>query len=1157
MPKTLEFQPIIESLPQAEDCRTAPDVITLLRATVAKQGQPERSLCKKFLLNRATGQVESVPFSAGMFFGAASYRLDGIEGVHTLLRELETRHDACVVRGALTAKLKKPVRIRRRKGKELDPVARSWLLCDLDGVPRPPNLPLPATPAETAHALRDLLVAAAPELRDVSCVVRLSASAGLWDLAHAEADSEGRSRWSAVAKNGLSGHVWVWLGTPREEAELRRWVAGVNAELGWKILDAAVVGTVQPIWTAAPRFDEGLPDPLSGARTHYLPGAHPAADLVIPPEPPPRPRRPRSEVGTSEKTGSAQPRIRTTDKTETETARGFDERLARIGPDGFHPAIVSCVGAWVAQYGLDADTADLKARLRAQIDVADRGTRTLAYVAAYQTDSYLDGLISWTRERERQRRHARRALRDRAAIEPAYPARPVPLAEAQRILAAGLERYADAVAAGRRTCLMVRASTGVGKTASVEAMLPRLLAVAHRGGWTGAVVIAVPRHDLGDEIAKEIGHMHPTLRVRQWRGMAAPDPDTRGARMCRWPDLPRAALDAGLPAITPCRTCEVRPSCSYHGQQRGEADVLILAHQALFRPLPEGLPPACQVITDEAWWSAGLVGLDQDTQYALPPDALAADEVGFLDEVRAARLLKLRARLAASIARLGPGQRLTRIALEAEGLTARALQELADLELEAAPPVPELPADALAAQHLLQSLTGHREAHQRAILARLAGALLAGRDPYSEGVRMTLVTRRGTAGRGASEPAIKLAWREDLAGWVQRAPLLILDATTHPDVVQPWLGGTELQVLDVEAEMPHARVRQVVGLEWSRRYLTTRPQAIPDLAKFVVVELARAQGDVLVVLQAAAEQRLRDEVQALCGGTWPERLHVAHHGAITGTNAYRNAERVVVVGRPAPSVAHAERIAALLRSGLGDAPRLAQDEDALWPTRAAGIRLRSGDGLEVRQPTHPDPLVDAVRASVSEGAVLQAAGRLRSVQRRDPTAITLLVELALQTTVDEVVHWEVARPDRLILAAAQAALAGRPLLLSPEGLHACRSDLWGTVTAARRDLEERSRGNKTPPALLLMDLLQAVGGSFPMQAVEYRLATSRGPWSRALVPTGVDPLTALQTLREDVVAVRLLRVAAPVTRPSLTLVETHAAPATPVTPTASLDLGAA
>jgi hypothetical protein len=1008
-----------------------------------------------------------------------------------------------------------------------------------------------------ALALRDLLAAAVPDLADVSCVVRLSASAGLRDVAHAEADAAGRSRWSGVAKAGISGHVWVWLKTPREEPELRRWVASVNANVGWKILDAAIVGTVQPIWTAAPRFEGHLCDPLLGERTHFFPGQHAAADLVIPPEEPPRPRRARGASNASDKSASAQSAVQSRD--ETDTARGFEERLAKIGACGFHPAIVSCVGAWVAERGLDADLEELKSRLRAQIQSADPGGRTPTYIARCCSDTYLDGLIAWTLDRERNQRRARRALRDRAVVEPAYPARPLPLAEANRVLSGALTRFADTIADGRRSQLMMRVSTGVGKTERVIAMIPQLIAAAHRGGWGGAAVIAVPRHKLGDEIAGRLAQVHPSLRVRQWRGMAARDPDNPGSHMCAWPDLPRAALAAGLTAITPCRTCSVRPVCRYHKQQAGEADVWIVAHHAMFRPLPEGLPPVCLTITDEAWWSAGLAAEDQEGGCGLPIAALACDATGTLCEERAARLRILRANLAAAMARLEPNQPLPRRALETEGLTSDALQGLAELEQAATPPVPTLPAEATAAQRVLESLLGHREAQQRAKLAQLAAALLARQEPFSEAVRVTAGSRCAANRKTASEGTIELAWREELAAWVQRVPMLMLDATTHPDVVLPWLGGAELAVLDVEAEMPNARVRQVVGHDWSKRHLTRSPEAVCDLAKFMIVELARAQGDVLVVLQAAAEQRLREEVQALCGGTWPERLHVAHHGAITGTNAYRHAERVVVVGRPALSVAAAERIAALLRSGLGDAPRLTQDGDALWPTRAAGIRLRSGGGLAVRQPTHPDPLVDAIRISVSEGAVMQAVGRLRSVQRREPTAITILAELALPITVDEVVHWDVVRPNRLVLAAAQAALARQPLLLSPEGLHACRSDLWGTVTSARRDLEERARDDhNTPPALLIMDTLQTVGGCFPMQAFEYRLPNARGPWSRALVPTGVNALTALRRIRADVVAARPLRENEPVaSRPSLALVVTHVAPPASGTNAAPADAGAA
>jgi hypothetical protein len=62
---------------------------------------------------------------------------------------------------------------------------------------------------------------------------------------------------------------------------------------------------------------------------------------------------------------------------------------------------------------------------------------------------------------------------------------------------------------------------------------------------------------------------------------------------------------------------------------------------------------------------------------------------------------------------------------------------------------------------------------------------------------------------------------------------------------------------------------------------------------------------------------------------------------------------------------------------------------------AGGIRRPDGTGTAVRQLRHPDALVEAVRWAITKGAVLQAIGRARGVQRTDPVRITLLAELVL------------------------------------------------------------------------------------------------------------------------------------------------------------------
>ena len=150
----------------------------------------------------------------------------------------------------------------------------------------------------------------------------------------------------------------------------------------------------------------------------------------------------------------------------------------------------------------------------------------------------------------------------------------------------------------------------------------------------------------------------------------------------------------------------------------------------------------------------------------------------------------------------------------------------------------------------------------------------------------------------------------------------------------------------------------------------------------MTVELAAAEGEVLVITQQAVEATLADELRLrvaddrlLDGGDgMPARLHLVHHGNLTGLDRFREVERVVEVGRPAMNRLAGERLAEVAQGRAAD---VVIEEGADWLRVQGGIRMADGTGRGVRQPCHPDPLVEGLRWSITEGAVLQAIGRGR------------------------------------------------------------------------------------------------------------------------------------------------------------------------------------
>jgi hypothetical protein len=150
-----------------------------------------------------------------------------------------------------------------------------------------------------------------------------------------------------------------------------------------------------------------------------------------------------------------------------------------------------------------------------------------------------------------------------------------------------------------------------------------------------------------------------------------------------------------------------------------------------------------------------------------------------------------------------------------------------------------------------------------------------------------------------------------------------------------------------------------------------------------------------------------------------------------------------------------------------------------------------------------------VRWSITEGAVLQAIGRARGVRRA--VRVTILAELALPLTVTVVDMWENAKPDRLMVAAAEAAIRGEALPLAPADLHYVRADLFPSERAARGTLER----HKVPHSLIELPY-KGMWRFAPLQTARYRRSGSRR-WSTALVPL-TTPRDALECALECEVA---------------------------------------
>jgi putative DNA primase/helicase len=520
-------------------------------------------------------------------------------------------------------------------------------------------------------------------------------------------------------------------------------------------------------------------------------------------------------------------------------------------------------------------------------------------------------------------------------------------------------------------------------------------------------------------------------------------------------------------------------------------------------------------VIDEGFWSAALTGQDgHGPQLAL--SAIEDDRTGSLTGIMRQRVLDLRGRAVRALRHHERGA-LLRAAFEAEGFTAEGAKEWQELEWKAKPKVAI--GEGMDRAAILSALEDAAEAgftRLRPMLARYVHELLTGDAARS--INAEFVPDANLGRHQGSGPVVRFAWREDFAEWIADAPKLFLDATTAPEVLRAW--SPKIEVVDIEITAPRQHVRQAIGKEFGRVSMTL-PHNVSRLADLVVVELAEAAGgEVLVVAQQAVETALWAELQRRLG-TLPDRLHLAHHGAVTGMNKWQDVARVVVVGRPAVNRLDGERLAEIVRGGPVE--RVQDGELAHWPRVPAGVRRTDGTGAAIQQPHHPDPLVEGLRWSIAEGAVLQAIGRARGVRRAEPVTITLLGNMALPLTVAEITGWEGLLPDRLTVATAEAALRGRALPLAPADMAAARPDLWPSAKAAERFFEERS---KTPQTLIGVSN-KGLGGFSGLTLASYRKPGARRS-SKALVPIE-DGKAALQAVVGELAAFELVPDGQPVT----------------------------
>jgi hypothetical protein len=237
---------------KCDDTADAPDAM-VCRATLLRHNF--LLMTKQF---RTDGEV--IGYSLGKMFDMSDLVLRGLDRVLDMLDGVQGLTNMCVIRGELInpPRVFRQRRLLQKKGDggtaTLKDVPRRWVALDFDSIAAPDDLDR-----------RDLIACA-----KVAEQILPKEFHGRRAVIHATS--------SHMVKPGIRVRLWYWLDRPTFGYELKRW-------LGKRVSDHSVLNPVEPIYCAAPLFENPAMNPLK-ERLADMPGLPvvkvPAATTLAP-----------------------------------------------------------------------------------------------------------------------------------------------------------------------------------------------------------------------------------------------------------------------------------------------------------------------------------------------------------------------------------------------------------------------------------------------------------------------------------------------------------------------------------------------------------------------------------------------------------------------------------------------------------------------------------------------------------------------------------------------------------------------------------------------------------------------------------------------------------------------------------------------------------
>ncbi|GHF67514.1 hypothetical protein [Seohaeicola zhoushanensis] len=601
---------------------------------------------------------------------------------------------------------------------------------------------------------------------------------------------------------------------------------------------------------------------------------------------------------------------------------------------------------------------------------------------------------------------------------------------------------------------VIAASPGAGKSRVARELLST--AAGH-----ARVLFHAPTLALCEEAAdhaRELGGMAHVVR-----GRLAPDPTDPSQQMCRKSSLVARGLRLGLNIReTFCfneeARCEHADSCAWMRQFDPEHAVghRYLATSYLGYPDPDGYEGNLRVV-DETFWGGQLSFATVDVEeFCLPRTFLQHfTRRGRKDARRVTAHADLIAAARAVVDALRGDRSPLDLPYTEEDYRGFARLEYS-AEAQSPAPTPDLPQDQQA-QLLAQAEAALRHVSRyAAVWTCLAQAKTAGRRTLE---RIRIVT---SDGRSALRVCRKHATEH-------RQPMLVLDADADPEI----LGALEIDVQRTAHMVlrPQAEVLQVHDRRMTHTSLLRGSKLREEWRRIIRREVLRDRegqgGGVLVGASRKVILRLFEDAgydfEGLPDAEVSRRmLETPLHGArwlwfggrSLGTNLYRNASTVIVIGREELPVDALEDYGRALWGDRTDADLcfIEPDKDGIrrLPDQELLYEMTDGSAVGVLVPCHPDPLIRRVQMQTRELATRQLVERLRLARSNTRKRVILGCNMPVPgLPVDALIAWDDLCLDRPAAALVDAVLETGGIRLSDAGLVKDAPRIFPTLDAVK------------------------------------------------------------------------------------------------------------